>query len=131
LRLDDELSELEGALLDAHLARCAGCQALVEGFGAATTALRSAVLERIAPVAVDLPRSPRRLRATVAVVAVLVLGVTAGGFVSGQISRGAAPAPRVVAVIASFETPDQIRRLRRTALLNTRKLPRDISAEPV
>jgi anti-sigma factor RsiW len=131
LRLDGELSELEGALLDAHLVRCAGCQAVVEGFGASTAALRSAPLERIAPVAVDLPRSPSRLLATVAVAAVLVLGVIAGGFVSGQVTRGAAPAPHVVAVVATFETPDQIRRLRRPALLNTRKLPRDIAAEPV
>ncbi|MDX6475393.1 MAG: hypothetical protein QOH95_904, partial [Gaiellaceae bacterium] len=33
--------------------------------------------------------------------------------------------------IASLETPDQLRRLRRTTLLNTRKLPRDLGAEPV
>jgi hypothetical protein len=50
------------------------------GFGASTRTLRSATLERIAPVAVDLPRSPRPWR---------------------------------------------------TALLNTRKLRRDIAAEPV
>ncbi|MCW2965992.1 MAG: hypothetical protein JWO17_3244 [Actinomycetia bacterium] len=131
LRLDGELSELEGALLDAHLARCTGCQAVVERFGASTTALRTATLEHIAPVAVDLPRSPRRLLATVAVAAVLVLGVIAGGFVSGQLPSNAAKAPHVVAVVANFETPDQIRRLRRTTLLNTRKLPRDIAAEPV
>jgi hypothetical protein len=30
-----------------------------------------------------------------------------------------------------METPDQLRRLRRTTLLNTRKIPRDISVEPV
>jgi len=66
LRLDGELSELEGALLDAHLARCAGCRAVADGFGASTTALRSAPLERLAPV-LDLPRSPRRLLATIAV----------------------------------------------------------------
>jgi anti-sigma factor RsiW len=129
--LDGELSELEGALLDAHLARCAACQAVAEGFGASTTALRSAMLERVAPVAVDLPRSPRRLLASIAVAAVLVLGVIAGGFVSGQMSRDAAPAPHVVAVVASFDTPDQIRRLRRTTLLNMRKLPRDVAVEPV
>jgi predicted anti-sigma-YlaC factor YlaD len=131
LRLDSELSELEAALLDSHLARCAACQAVAEGFGASTRALRSAALERVAPVAVDLPRSPRRRLASIAVAAVLVLGVIAGGFVSGQVSRDATPAPRIVAVVANFETPDQIRRLRRTTLLNMRKLPRDIAAEPV
>lgn len=131
LRLDGELSELEGALLDAHLARCPGCQTIVEGFGASTTALRSATLESVAPVAVELPRSPRRVLASVAVAAVLTLGVVAGGVVSAQVSHDAAPVPQVVAAVASAETPDQLRRLRRTTLLNTRKLPRDLAAEPV
>jgi anti-sigma factor RsiW len=129
LRIDGELSELEGALLDAHLARCAGCHRIAAGFRASTTALRAAPLERVAPVAVDLPRSPRRVLALIAVAAVLVLAVITGGLVRGQVSQDAAP--RAVAVVASFETPDQIRRLRRTTLLNTRKLPRDIAAEPV
>jgi predicted anti-sigma-YlaC factor YlaD len=129
LRLDGELSELEGALLDAHLARCAGCREVTDGFAGSTAAVRSAPLERLAPVAIDVPRSPRRLLATIAVAAVLVLGVIAGGLVRGQ-SHGS-PAPRAVAVVASFETPDQIRTLRRAALLNTRPLPRDLSAEPV
>jgi predicted anti-sigma-YlaC factor YlaD len=129
LRLDGELSELEGALLDAHLARCAGCQAVAEGFGVSTIALRSAPLEHAAPVAVDLPRSPRRLLATIAVAAVLLLGVIAGGVVRGQVSQQAAP--HIVAVVANFETPDQLRELRRTSLLNQRRIPREIAAEPV
>jgi predicted anti-sigma-YlaC factor YlaD len=129
LRLDGELSELEGALLDAHLARCAGCRAVADGFGASTTALRSAPLERLAPVALDLPRSPRRLLATIAVAAVLVLGVISGGLVRGQVSHNSTP--RAVAVVASFETPDQLRNLRRSALLNTRQLPRDLAVEPI
>jgi predicted anti-sigma-YlaC factor YlaD len=129
LRLDGELSELEGALLEAHLARCAGCQSVVEGFGASTSMLRSVPLERPVPVALDLPRAPRRLLAMIAVAAVLVLGVISGGLVRGQVSHSAAP--RAVAAIASFETPDQIRELRRTSLLNQRHIPRGISAEPV
>jgi predicted anti-sigma-YlaC factor YlaD len=130
LRLDGELSELEGALLDAHAARCAGCRTVLADFAASTTALRSAPLERVAPVAVQLPRRPRRLLATIAVAAVLVLGVIAGGVVRGEVSHSAA-APHVVAVVASFETPDQLRTLRRTTLLNERRLPRDLLAEPV
>ncbi|MFL5963180.1 MAG: zf-HC2 domain-containing protein [Gaiellaceae bacterium] len=57
LRLDGELSELEGALLDAHLLRCAGCRAVAESFGASTAALRSASLKRVAPVTADLSRA--------------------------------------------------------------------------
>ena len=35
-----------------------------------------------------------------------------------------------ISVVSNAETPDQLRRLRRTALLNARPLPREISAEP-
>lgn len=55
LRLDGELSEIESALLDAHLLRCAGCREAAESFGAATAALRSASAGRIEPVMADLP----------------------------------------------------------------------------
>ena len=130
LRLDGELSELEGALLDAHVTRCAGCRSVVDGFAASAAALRSAPLERLAPVAVHVPRRPRRLLATIAVAAVLVLGVIAGGVVRGEVSHSAAK-PHVVAVVANFETPDELRQLRRTTLLNERRLPRDLLAEPV
>lgn len=131
LRIDAELSELEGALLDAHLVRCAECRAVVRGFEALTASTRSAPLVRIPPVQVEIPRSPRRLLATVAVAVVVAAGVVGGNLVRGHVSHDAGSAPRAVAVIANFETPDQLRRLRRTTLLNTRKLPRDIAAEPV
>jgi predicted anti-sigma-YlaC factor YlaD len=131
LRIDGELSELEGALLDAHLARCPECAAVAAGFAGASAQLRAAQQEPVRPVVVDIRRSPRRLLASVAVAALLLLGVIAGSLVRGQVSNHVASAPHAVAVVASMETPDQLRRLRRTTLLNTRKLPRDISAEPV
>ena len=131
LRLDGELSELEGALLDAHLARCADCSAAAQDFGAFTEDLRARRLEPVAPVVFHAGRSPRRVFVGAAIAAVVAAGVLLGGFVRGQVSHNALPTPHTVAVVASLDTPDQLRKLRRTTLLNERHIPRDISAEPV
>ena len=131
LRIDGELSELESALLDGHLAGCDGCREAAQGFEAAARMLRTEPPVTVAPVVIDVKRTPRRVFATVAVAAVLLLGVIAGGVVRGEVSRETASVPRAVAIVAGAETADQLRRLRRPALLNTRKLPRDISSEPV
>jgi hypothetical protein len=136
LRIDGELSELEGALLDAHLARCLDCSAVAEGFAGTTESLRAAPLERVAPVAIAVSHAPRRLLVAAGIAAVIAAGAIAGGLVRGQVSAGTSTAPHAVAVVAGFETADQIRRLRRTTLLsqqtlNERRLPRDLSAEPV
>src|SRR5204862_2946229 len=60
LRLDGELSELEGALVDAHLARCLECAAYASGSAGAITALREAPLEVPRPVVVHVHRPGRR-----------------------------------------------------------------------
>jgi Putative zinc-finger len=131
LRVDGELSELEGALLDAHLSGCADCREVVAGFAVATHSLRVAPLAQPSPVALQLHRSPRRFLATAAVAVVVLAGVIAGGLVRGQGTPDAS-SPRAVAVVASVvDTPDQLRRLRRTALLNQRRIPKDMAAEPV
>jgi hypothetical protein len=132
LRVDDELSELEGALLDAHLARCEGCREFATGADASTAAIRAASYIRHPPIALDLPRSSRRFAAGVGVAALVAAAAIAGALVRGNVSTGS-NSPSVVhsvAVVASVETPDQLRRLRRTTLLNQRRIPRDISAEP-
>jgi predicted anti-sigma-YlaC factor YlaD len=131
LRLDGELSELESALLDTHLARCEACREVAAGFATSTAALRAQHLVAPKPVFVDMPRSGRRPLVAVAAAAVVVLAALAGGLLNGGTARQAATPPHAVAVVASVETADQIRRLRRTTLLNDRKLPRDLAAEPV
>src|SRR5919197_5607379 len=45
LRLDGELSELEEAVLDSHLASCAHCTVFAADVAATTTTLRAAPLE--------------------------------------------------------------------------------------
>src|ERR1051326_2598095 len=59
LRLDGELSELEGLWLDGHLGGCAHCRAYDVDTEAFTGALRGAVLDRPAAVFV-LPRRRSR-----------------------------------------------------------------------
>jgi len=131
LRIDGELSELEGALLDAHLARCPDCRAVAAGFAEATESLREAPLERSAPIVVALRRGPKRLVVAAGIAAVIAAGAVAGGFVRGEVDAKTSSTPRAVAVVAGFETADQIRRLRRMSLLSDRPIPRDLSGAPV
>ena len=131
LRIDGELSELEGALLDAHLNRCASCREVVSGFTSATEGLRAAPLVVPPAFGVRGSRAPRRVFAGAVVAAVVVLGAIAGGLVRGESGPTVRSAPHAVAIVASVETPDQLRRLRRTTLLNMRPIPRDMAAEPV
>ena len=133
LRIDGELSELEGALLDAHIAKCADCAAFAAFAETATTALRAVPQARPAPVSVPYPASPRRVFAGVVAAAVVVGAALLGGLGDGSHaspSGSALSAVRSISVVANTDTPDQLRRLRRTALLNARPLPREISAEP-
>jgi predicted anti-sigma-YlaC factor YlaD len=132
LRIDDELSELEGALLDAHLARCADCREFEAAAAGSATLLRQAPLEATAPVQVAVERPARRVLLASTGAAILVGAAVIAGLVQGSGATQPSPtAVRAVAIVASVETPDQLRRLRRTSLLNEREIPRDISLEPV
>lgn len=83
LRLDSELSELEQALLDAHLARCESCAAYVRAIDGATAMMRSAPLERLSePIFLPLRRrrafSAQALRAGTATAAAVACAVGLG-----------------------------------------------------
>jgi predicted anti-sigma-YlaC factor YlaD len=91
-KLDNELSELEAARLDAHLRGCAECLAYAEEIGAIATRLRGAKLERPSQ-SVVLPRrrvfSGARMQAAVAAAAVAVVAAVAGSsFTLGHVLRG-------------------------------------------
>src|SRR4051794_34149592 len=132
LRVDGELSELEGALLDAHLARCHDCSAYAAGVTGTTEAFRSAPLVAAAPIVIEPRARPGRIVAGLVAATLVVLAAVVGGLVRENASSGGTTAvgARQVAIVSTVETPDQLRRLRRTSLLNQRLVPRNISGEP-
>jgi hypothetical protein len=81
---------------------------------------------------IDLPARPGRIVAGLLAATLVVLAAVVGGLVSGNVTSGSTSTvgARNVAVVSTVETPDQLRRLRRTALLNQRLPPREMSREP-
>lgn len=105
-RLDGELSELELAQLDIHLAGCLDCAeygALIE---ASTVQLRSAeLLQPEEPITV--PRLRRRLRIVPAAAAAAVIaGVAASSFALGGALGSHAPQGRHVATTTQTTIPN-------------------------
>lgn len=132
LRVDGELSELESALLDSHLVRCEACTAYATGVDATAALLRAQAPAAHAPIALRVRRAPTRFVAAAAAAVLVVLAAALGGLMSGEVEPGPSStvALRNVAVVSTVETPDQLRRLRRTSLLNQRALPRELKREP-
>src|ERR687896_2082611 len=97
LELDGEISQLERALLAAHLGRCAACAQSVAEMRALAEVLRGAPLERPArPLYLPAP-APARRRTALAVrlaAAATLAAVAAGlGVFAGSFDRGG-PASR-------------------------------------
>lgn len=94
LRLDTELSELEEALVAAHLRRCTACSAFAMDLETITGTLRATPLEEPS-VQFQLPRRPARFgvaRAGTAAAAAATVAIAVGGVVgvhssTPQISR--------------------------------------------
>jgi ferric-dicitrate binding protein FerR (iron transport regulator) len=78
LDLDDELSELENAMLRAHTARCAPCAAFQADAAAMTSCLRLAPLEPM-PAPVVLPTRRRSVSRIAQVGAAAAVAVVAAG----------------------------------------------------
>jgi predicted anti-sigma-YlaC factor YlaD len=126
LRIDSELSELESALLDAHLHRCESCRTFAQGAEGIAVALRAAPLERPAPlVLVSRRKTHTALRALQVAVAVAVV-VSAGAVAALTGSSGGADAAKTVAMVAGADSPDRLRELRRPGLVERpHTLPRN------
>jgi predicted anti-sigma-YlaC factor YlaD len=95
LRLDGEISELEEALLVAHLRRCAACSEYEETTRAAVLTLRAQPLERIEnPVAVaGRRRIPLRPAAVARVAAVVAAVVGVSAVLGTQAAKGPTSVP--------------------------------------
>lgn len=101
LRLDGELSQLEGALLERHLQRCAGCAEFVADVELLTNTLRSAALVPLErPIELPLRRrvafSARRAGAWAAAASAAAAALLAVVILPAQHVPAGPPTPRVV-----------------------------------
>ena len=130
LRLDGELSELENALLDAHLERCDGCRIAAAAIEATTNAIRSAPAEPPSrPVAVPRAHGRGSLRAFYAAAAatlcfvVVLTGLGSFGAVQVVGNSGTAPHLQRISAVAGG-TADDLQLLSGIRVLrNERPLP--------
>ena len=118
LRLDDEISELEERLLEAHLERCASCREFEASVRGAVVALRAQPPERIEHPVVVFGRRRLPVRfgavASVAAVAAAIVGVTTVLSTSALRSPSSTHTPTPLPAVAAPDDQDikQMRALR-------------------
>jgi predicted anti-sigma-YlaC factor YlaD len=119
LRLDDEISELEDALLEAHLHRCDACREYEATVRGAVLAVRARPLERMnEPIVVAGRRRPMLRPAAVARVAAVVaavVGVTT--VLSTQAAKGPAAHGSSSIPVASVPDDQDLKQLRALRVL--------------
>lgn len=111
--LDDELSQLECAMIASHVERCPSCSEYEEGLIAVTGMLRSTPLEPMErAISVRRPRRPAvvraRLQVAAAAAAALAVGVFAASQMAGTESLDLNPAFAPARTEVRFETPKQV-----------------------
>jgi predicted anti-sigma-YlaC factor YlaD len=127
LRVDGELSQLESALLDAHLRRCAGCSSFATEVEASTLAVQAAPLVLLeGPIVIPVRRRSARTGGLVAAAAVVAASLAAALVGIHQLN-GSGRTPRQTAMISSTsETGNSFRELRREQLIaQSRPIPRN------
>jgi anti-sigma factor RsiW len=124
LRMDDELSELESALLEAHLKRCPACASFAVEVEAVALELRAASLERFEqPVWLPARRRASPLRAIQFGAAAALVAAAAGlGTLFGALGSAEQPAtltltvPRNTPLLALESSPRGLPTTREMAL---------------
>ena len=119
LRLDDEISELEDARLEAHLHRCGACREYEATVRGAVLAVRARPLERMNEPIVVAGRRRATLRpaavARVAAVVAAVVGVTT--VLSTQAAKGPAAHGSSSIPVASVPDDQDLKQLRTLRVL--------------
>jgi Putative zinc-finger len=141
LELDDELSEFERVLLDAHLAACAECKRWRESIAGFTRELRAAPLERPElPVVVRKPRRAFSFGRVPAAAAALVAAIGLGALVTSSELRNVPGngsfrrlVPANVGATNLMQRASEQRQadLRRRTAVRVQSMPSRLSAGPV